>query len=142
MKWEHTPPPPPPPPPPLLPSGLWLQALAGVIRLCFWALYPSYSEIKKLMFKTLNKQTLEYLQGPFKPFNTQYNLIGKANKLVLLISVFFCHKISIATWRLILRPLWWVMVIYSICILLLIYTYQFDNMPVYWHNATGLSDQW
>ena len=44
--------------------------------------------------------------------------------------------------RMATQRLWWVMVIYSICILLMIYTYQFDNMPMYWHNATGLSDQW
>lgn len=62
--------------------------------------------------------------------------------MAIFLFILICYQISIATWRLILRPLWWVMVIYSICILLLIYTYQFDNMPVYWHNATGLSDQW
>lgn len=62
--------------------------------------------------------------------------------MVIFLFILICYQISIATWRLILRPLWWVMVIYSICILLLIYTYQFDNMPVYWHNTTGLSDQW
>lgn len=62
--------------------------------------------------------------------------------MAIFLFILICYQISIATWRLILRPLWWAMVIYSICILLLIYTYQFDNMPVYWHNATGLSDQW
>ncbi|XP_074617953.1 piezo-type mechanosensitive ion channel component 1-like isoform X1 [Acropora palmata] len=62
--------------------------------------------------------------------------------MAIFLFILICYQISIATWRLILRPLWWVMVIYSICILLLIYTYQFDNMPLYWHNATGLSDQW
>jgi hypothetical protein len=34
------------------------------------------------------------------------------------------------------------MVIYSVCILLVIYTYQFENMPMYWRNTTHLSDEW
>lgn len=62
--------------------------------------------------------------------------------MAIFLFILICYQISLATWRIVLRPLWWVMVIYSICILLLIYTYQFDNMPVYWHNATGLSDKW
>ncbi|XP_031574449.1 piezo-type mechanosensitive ion channel component 2-like [Actinia tenebrosa] len=62
--------------------------------------------------------------------------------MAIFLFILICYQISLSTWRIVLRPLWWVMVIYSICILLLIYTYQFDNMPVYWHNATGLSDQW
>ena len=35
------------------------------------------------MFKTTNKQALEYLQDLFKPFSTGYNLRDKANKLAL-----------------------------------------------------------
>ncbi|XP_020894049.1 piezo-type mechanosensitive ion channel component 1, partial [Exaiptasia diaphana] len=62
--------------------------------------------------------------------------------MAIFLFILICYQISLTTWRLVLRPLWWVMVIYSICILLLVYTYQFDNMPMYWHNATGLSDQW
>ena len=35
------------------------------------------------MFQTINKQAPEYLQDLFKPFNTEYNLRDKTNKLAL-----------------------------------------------------------
>jgi len=37
----------------------------------------------KLMFKTVNKQTPEYLQDLFKPFRTDYRLRDKENKFAL-----------------------------------------------------------
>ena len=37
----------------------------------------------KLMFKTLNDQSPEYLKGLFKPFSTDYGLKKSDNKLVL-----------------------------------------------------------
>jgi len=37
----------------------------------------------KLTFKTVNKQTPEYLQDLFKPFSTDYGLRDKENKFAL-----------------------------------------------------------
>ena len=37
----------------------------------------------KLMFKTLNDQSPEYLKGLFKPFSTDYGLRNSDNKLAL-----------------------------------------------------------
>ena len=37
----------------------------------------------KIMFKTLNDQSLEYLKGLFKPFSTGYGLRNSENKLAL-----------------------------------------------------------
>jgi len=37
----------------------------------------------KLMFKTVNKQTPEYLQDLLKPFSTDYGLRDKENKFAL-----------------------------------------------------------
>ena len=37
----------------------------------------------KLMVKTLNDQSLEYLKGLFKPFNTDYGLRNSDNKVAL-----------------------------------------------------------
>ena len=37
----------------------------------------------KLMFKTVNKQTPEYLQDLFKPFSIDYGLRDKENKFAL-----------------------------------------------------------
>ena len=37
----------------------------------------------KLMFKTLNGQSLEYLKGIFQPFSTHYGLRNIENRLAL-----------------------------------------------------------
>ena len=52
----------------------------------------------KLMFKTLNDQSPEYLKGLFKPFSTHYSLRNSDNKLALpkprskLLTRSFCYS--------------------------------------------------
>lgn len=62
--------------------------------------------------------------------------------MVIFLMGFVVYQFSLRSWKTILRSLWWFMVVYSIVILLTIYTYQFDNMHQYWSNGTHLSDQW
>ncbi|CAH1780572.1 unnamed protein product [Owenia fusiformis] len=42
-------------------------------------------------------------------------------------------------WRMSMKVFWWVLIVYSMFILCIVYTYQFDQFPQYWHNSTGLS---
>ncbi|XP_065315038.1 piezo-type mechanosensitive ion channel component 2-like isoform X2 [Gordionus sp. m RMFG-2023] len=42
-------------------------------------------------------------------------------------------------WRLTMYIFWVFLICYSMVILILIYTYQFENFPEYWHNKTHLS---
>ncbi|XP_065675959.1 piezo-type mechanosensitive ion channel component 2-like [Hydra vulgaris] len=62
--------------------------------------------------------------------------------MVIFLIGFIIYKFSLRAWKIILRPLWWFMVIYSILLLLIIYTYQFENMPQNWAKTTKLNDQW
>lgn len=41
-------------------------------------------------------------------------------------------------WRKILKYFWMSVVIYTMLVLIFIYTYQFENFPGLWQNMTGL----
>ena len=44
-------------------------------------------------------------------------------------------------WRQILKYFWMSVVIYMMLVLILIYTYQFENLPGLWQNMTGLKKE-
>jgi len=48
-------------------------------------------------------------------------------------------QISYSFWRLCTKAFLWLVIIYSMLILVCIYTYQFDDIREIWHNTTGLS---
>eukprot|EP00794_Sanderia_malayensis_P018687 gene18687-20574_t len=62
--------------------------------------------------------------------------------MVIFLFGFIVYQFSVRIWKSILRPLWWFMVVYSILILLIVYTYQFKNMHDYWKNGAHITDNW
>lgn len=44
-------------------------------------------------------------------------------------------------WRKILKYFWMSVVIYTMLVLIFIYTYQFENFPGLWQNMTGLKKE-
>lgn len=61
--------------------------------------------------------------------------------MLLFLIFVIMFQISFRVWRVFMLPFWIVVVLYSMVVLVLIYTYQFENFPDYWRNATGLSDE-
>ncbi|XP_071091757.1 piezo-type mechanosensitive ion channel component 2-like [Haliotis cracherodii] len=59
--------------------------------------------------------------------------------LFLLFVIAF--QLSFTVWRGVMYIFWWVVTVYSMGVLIIIYTYQFKQFPGYWSNSTGLSDQ-
>ena len=51
-----------------------------------------------------------------------------------------CLQISFSVWRRAMAGFWWVTVVYSILVLVTIYTYQFKAFPTYWKRVTHLDD--
>ncbi|KAI1235616.1 hypothetical protein IHE44_0002498, partial [Lamprotornis superbus] len=43
-------------------------------------------------------------------------------------------------WRKVLKGFWWLVVAYTMMVLLANYTYQFEDVPMYWKNLTRLND--
>lgn len=64
-------------------------------------------------------------------------------------SVFFCFlyfplsdlQVHYEWWRKILKYFWMSVVIYTMLVLIFIYTYQFENFPGLWQNMTGLKKE-
>ncbi|KFQ21899.1 Piezo-type mechanosensitive ion channel component 1, partial [Merops nubicus] len=44
-------------------------------------------------------------------------------------------------WRKVLKCFWWLVVAYTMLVLIAIYTFQFEDFPTYWKNVTGLTDE-
>nr|XP_020644043.1 piezo-type mechanosensitive ion channel component 1 [Pogona vitticeps] len=44
-------------------------------------------------------------------------------------------------WRKLLKTFWWLVVAYTMLVLIAVYTYQFEDFPMYWRNFTGLTDE-
>ncbi|KAK9392634.1 piezo-type mechanosensitive ion channel component 1 [Crotalus adamanteus] len=44
-------------------------------------------------------------------------------------------------WRKLLKAFWWFVVAYTMLVLIAVYTYQFEDFPVYWRNFTHLTDE-
>ncbi|CAH8465090.1 unnamed protein product [Dicrocoelium dendriticum] len=61
--------------------------------------------------------------------------------MVMLIYFMFTFQISYSFWRQQMIFFWWFLVVYSMAILLCIYTYQFQNSPELWQRTSGLSKE-
>ena len=44
-------------------------------------------------------------------------------------------------WRKLLRVFWWLVVAYTMLVLIAVYTFQFQDFPTYWRNLTGFTDE-
>jgi len=51
----------------------------------------------------------------------------------------FVIQLSYQAWRKFMYGFWLTVIIYSMSILVLIYTYQFDDFPHYWTDYLGIS---
>ncbi|CAL8073643.1 unnamed protein product [Calicophoron daubneyi] len=61
--------------------------------------------------------------------------------IVMLTYFMFLFQVSYTFWRKQMLFFWWVIVVYSMAMLLCIYTYQFEISPPLWKRVTGLSEE-
>ncbi|XP_063293700.1 piezo-type mechanosensitive ion channel component 1 isoform X1 [Pelobates fuscus] len=59
--------------------------------------------------------------------------------IFLLCLVFF--QLYYTLWRKLLNFFWWLVVAYTMLVLIAIYTFQFEDFPMYWKNLTSLTDE-
>ncbi|XP_055891303.1 piezo-type mechanosensitive ion channel component 2-like isoform X3 [Biomphalaria glabrata] len=60
--------------------------------------------------------------------------------MILFLLFVLAFQLNFTLWRKINFIFWWIVVIYSIFVLILIYTYQFEQFHIYWTNFTGFDD--
>lgn len=59
-------------------------------------------------------------------------------RVALLMSL--SPQVYYSLWRKVLKGFWWLVVAYTMLVLIANYTYQFEDFPMYWKNLTGLTD--
>ncbi|KAM4600042.1 piezo-type mechanosensitive ion channel component 1 isoform 1-T1 [Fundulus diaphanus] len=66
-----------------------------------------------------------------------------AYKIVYMLLFLLClcfYQVYYSLWRHLLKLFWWLVVAYTMLVLISIYTYQFEDFPEYWKNLTGFTD--
>ncbi|KAM6057851.1 piezo-type mechanosensitive ion channel component 1 isoform 2-T2 [Chlamydotis macqueenii] len=65
-------------------------------------------------------------------------------KIVYMFLFLLCltlFQVYYSLWRKVLKCFWWLVVAYTMLVLIALYTFQFEDFPVYWRNLTGLTDE-
>ncbi|XP_067327164.1 piezo-type mechanosensitive ion channel component 1 isoform X1 [Anolis sagrei] len=105
---------------------------------------------KRDMLKTLGA----YVTGFFAKFwilvcAGMFIVVTFAGRLVVYKIVYmFLFLLSLtlfqvyySLWRKLLKAFWWLVVAYTMLVLIAVYTFQFEDFPMYWRNFTGLTDE-
>ncbi|XP_017369387.1 piezo-type mechanosensitive ion channel component 1 isoform X5 [Cebus imitator] len=65
-------------------------------------------------------------------------------KIVYMFLFLLCltlFQVYYSLWRKLLKAFWWLVVAYTMLVLIAVYTFQFQDFPAYWRNLTGFTDQ-
>eukprot|EP00079_Xenopus_tropicalis_P024757 XP_012817734.1 PREDICTED: piezo-type mechanosensitive ion channel component 1 isoform X2 [Xenopus tropicalis] len=65
-------------------------------------------------------------------------------KIVYMLLFLLClvlFQVYYSLWRKLLTFFWWLVVAYTMLVLITIYTFQFEEFPEYWKNLTNLTDE-
>ncbi|XP_064242471.1 piezo-type mechanosensitive ion channel component 1 [Passer domesticus] len=60
--------------------------------------------------------------------------------MLLLLLCLMLFQVYYSLWRKVLKGFWWLVVAYTMLVLIATYTYQFEDFPMYWRNITGLNN--
>ncbi|XP_029962928.1 piezo-type mechanosensitive ion channel component 1 isoform X3 [Salarias fasciatus] len=66
-----------------------------------------------------------------------------AYKIVYMLLFLLClclYQVYYSLWRRLLKLFWWLVVAYTMLVLISIYTFQFEDFPGYWRNFTGFTE--
>ncbi|XP_063044770.1 piezo-type mechanosensitive ion channel component 1 [Engraulis encrasicolus] len=68
-------------------------------------------------------------------------LVGYKIVYMLLFLLCVClYQVYYSLWRRLLKVFWWLVVAYTMLVLITIYTFQFEDFPDYWKNFTGFTE--
>ncbi|XP_053400970.1 piezo-type mechanosensitive ion channel component 2-like isoform X3 [Mercenaria mercenaria] len=61
--------------------------------------------------------------------------------MILFLAFVLTFQYAYRLWRATMFLFWWVIIVYSMVVLIMLYTYQFENVAAQWKNSTKLSDE-
>ncbi|XP_041125215.1 piezo-type mechanosensitive ion channel component 1-like isoform X1 [Polyodon spathula] len=68
-------------------------------------------------------------------------LVGYKIVYMLLFLLCLClYQVYYTLWRRLLKVFWWLVVAYTMLVLIAVYTFQFEDFPTYWKNFTGFTE--
>ncbi|XP_055083092.1 piezo-type mechanosensitive ion channel component 1, partial [Periophthalmus magnuspinnatus] len=101
-----------------------LKVLGGMV-MCCWAKYWIY-----------------VCGGMFIMVSFAGKLVGYKIIYMLLFLLCLClYQVYYSLWRRLLKIFWWLVVAYTMLVLIAIYTYQFEDFPGYWMHFTGFTEE-
>uniref|UniRef100_A0A8D0GSC4 Piezo type mechanosensitive ion channel component 1 (Er blood group) n=1 Tax=Sphenodon punctatus TaxID=8508 RepID=A0A8D0GSC4_SPHPU len=65
-------------------------------------------------------------------------------KIVYMFLFLLCltlFQVYYSLWRKLLKGFWWLVVAYTMLVLIAVYTFQFEDFPTYWRNMTGFTEK-
>uniref|UniRef100_A0A3B3S5A2 Piezo type mechanosensitive ion channel component 1 (Er blood group) n=1 Tax=Paramormyrops kingsleyae TaxID=1676925 RepID=A0A3B3S5A2_9TELE len=69
-------------------------------------------------------------------------LVGYKIVYMLIFLLCLClYQVYYSLWRKLLKVFWWLVVAYTMLVLIAIYTFQFEDFPAYWKNFTGFTEK-
>ncbi|XP_078337037.1 piezo-type mechanosensitive ion channel component 2-like isoform X2 [Crassostrea virginica] len=93
------------------------------------------------LWNLLSKYWIFVCTGMMLLISIQEVVVYRIVYLILFLLFMLTFQMSYTLWRASMYVFWWVIIIYSMAVLIILYTYQFQDFPVYWHNNTGLSNE-
>uniref|UniRef100_A0A8C9VS74 Piezo type mechanosensitive ion channel component 1 (Er blood group) n=1 Tax=Scleropages formosus TaxID=113540 RepID=A0A8C9VS74_SCLFO len=80
--------------------------------------------------------------GMFITVSFAGKLVGYKIVYMLLFLLCLClYQVYYSLWRRLLKVFWWLVVAYTMLVLIAIYTFQFEDFPNYWKNFTGFTKE-
>uniref|UniRef100_A0A4W5K9L7 Piezo type mechanosensitive ion channel component 1 (Er blood group) n=1 Tax=Hucho hucho TaxID=62062 RepID=A0A4W5K9L7_9TELE len=98
--------------------------------------------VGRLVMSCYAKYWIYVCGGMFVMVSFAGKLVGYKIIYMLLFLLCLClYQVYYSLWRRLLKVFWWLVVAYTMLVLITIYTFQFEDFPAYWKNFTGFTEE-
>uniref|UniRef100_A0A673WQI9 Piezo type mechanosensitive ion channel component 1 (Er blood group) n=1 Tax=Salmo trutta TaxID=8032 RepID=A0A673WQI9_SALTR len=98
--------------------------------------------VGRLVMSCYAKYWIYVCGGMFIMVSFAGKLVGYKIIYMLLFLLCLClYQVYYSLWRRLLKVFWWLVVAYTMLVLITIYTFQFEDFPGYWKNFTGFTEE-
>ncbi|XP_076448756.1 piezo-type mechanosensitive ion channel component 1-like [Babylonia areolata] len=91
----------------------------------------------RFLMEVLSKYWIFVCAGMLLLMAVQEVVIYRIIYMILFLLFVICFQVSYPLWRALMFAFWWLVIVYSMGVLIILYTYQFELFPGYWQNNTG-----
>ena len=99
------------------------------------------NQIGSYLWSILSKYWIFVCAGMMLLISIQEVVIYRIIYMFFFLFFVLTFQLSFKLWRVTMFLFWWIVIIYSMAVLIIMYTYQFSDFPDYWRNGTHLDDK-